>query len=71
MLRVMFNSDYFKQARFSRVRSPAELIVNTIILNGQHRDPYEYGMRYLLDASLDMGQELLNPPTGGRLAYWT
>ena len=63
MLRVMFNSDYFKQARFSRVRSPAELIVNTIILNGQHRDPYEYGMRYLLDASLDMGQELLNPPT--------
>ena len=54
MLRAMFNSDYFKQARFSRVRSPAELIVNTIILNGQHRDPYEFGMRYLLDASLDM-----------------
>ena len=63
MLRALFNSDYFKQARFSRVRSPAELIVNTIILNGQHRDPYEFGIRYLLDASVDMGQELLNPPT--------
>ena len=35
MLRVMFNSDYFKQARFSRVRSPAELIVNTIILRNE------------------------------------
>ena len=63
MLRVLFNSDYFKNARFARVRSPAELIVNTMILNGQYRDPYEYGIRYLLDASQAMGQELLNPPS--------
>lgn len=63
MLRTLLNSDYFKHARFTRVRSPAELIVNTIILNGQHRDPYEFGIRYLLDASMRMGQELLNPPT--------
>ena len=63
MLRVLFNSDNFKDARFARVRSPAELVVNTIILNGQHRDPYESGIRYLLDASQAMGQELLNPPT--------
>jgi uncharacterized protein (DUF1800 family) len=63
MLRVLLNSDYFKNARFARVRSPAELIVNTTILNGQHRDPYEFGIRFLLDASRAMGQELLNPPT--------
>ena len=63
MLRVLFNSDYFKDARFARVRSPAELIVNTMKLNGQHRDPYEYGIRSLLDASQAMGQELLNPPS--------
>ena len=63
MLRVLLNSNYFKNARFARVRSPAELVVNTIILNGQHRDPYEFGIRFLLDASQAMGQELLNPPT--------
>jgi uncharacterized protein (DUF1800 family) len=63
MMRVLLNSDFFKEARFQRVRSPAELIANTVILNGQHRDPYEFGIRFLLDGARAMGQELLNPPT--------
>ncbi len=63
MLRALFNSHYFKNARFNRVRSPVELVVNTITLNGQHRDPYEFGIRYLVNASQAMGQEPLNPPT--------
>ncbi len=63
MMRSLFNSDYFKNARFSRVRSPAELVVNTIILNGQHRDPYEFGIRFLVSAAEAMGQETMNPPT--------
>ena len=63
MMRSLLNSDYFKNARFSRVRSPAELVINTIILNGQHRDPYEFGIRFLVRAAADMGQELMNPPT--------
>ena len=63
MMRSLLNSEYFKNARFSRVRSPAELVINTIILNGQHRDPYEFGIRFLVRAAADMGQELMNPPT--------
>ncbi len=63
MMRSLLNSDYFKNARFSRVRSPAELVINTIILNGQHRDPYEFGIRFVVSAAADMGQELMNPPT--------
>ncbi len=62
MLRVLFNSDFFKAARFQRVKSPIELIVGTIKLTGTHRFPH----RSLLDlesASSLMGQTLFNPPT--------
>lgn len=62
ILRVLFNSDFFKEARFKRVKSPVEFVVGTIKLTGTHRFPD----RSLLDldsATTLMGQMLMNPPT--------
>ena len=63
MMRTLFNSDFFKEARFTRVRNPSEYIVGTVNLTGEHRDPYEFGLHELPQKSTLMGQQLLNPPT--------
>ena len=39
VLRLLFNSDFFKEARYARVKSPAELVAGTIKLAGTHRFP--------------------------------
>ena len=62
ILRVLFNSDFFKEARFKRVKSPAELVAGTIKLVGIHRFP-EPGLVNLTTATTLMGQQLMNPPT--------
>jgi len=62
MLRVLFNSDAFKNARFAKVKSPAELVAGTLRLVGDFTKPRPR----MYDASLEiryMGQDLLNPPT--------
>lgn len=62
MLRLLFNSTFFKEARFQKVKSPAELVAGTMKLVGAYRFP-EPGMLALASASTAMGQSLLNPPT--------
>ena len=62
VLRVLFNSDFFKEARFRRVKSPVELVAGTIKLVGDYRYP-EPGLLNLSAATEVMGQALLNPPT--------
>src|SRR5262249_59703236 len=39
VLRVLFLSDFFKQARFARVKSPAELVIGTVRLAGNFATP--------------------------------
>jgi len=39
MLRVLFNSDFFKDARFARMKSPAELVASVIKLVGTYKFP--------------------------------
>ncbi len=62
MLRVLFNSDFFKNARFAKVKSPAEVVIGTMRLVRDFTYPkpgvHPIGMeiRY-------MGQDLMNPPT--------
>ena len=63
VLRFVFNSDFFKQSRFNKVKSPAELVVGTAILAGRHQTPYEFGLTKMATATKNMGQDLLNPPT--------
>ena len=67
MLRVLFNSDFFKEARFKKVKSPVELVAGTIKLVGSHREPWKFynnppliELHYLTNA---MGQGLQLPPT--------
>ena len=62
VLRVLFNSDFFKEARFKKIKSPAELVAGTIKLAGTHQFP-ELGLTQLGGAPGLMGQALMNPPT--------
>ena len=62
MLRTLFNSDFFKEARFSRVKSPAELVIGTARLAGNYRGPRP-GFNQLAFECAYQGQELLNPPS--------
>ena len=62
VLRALFNSDFFKEAMFQKVRSPIEVVAGTLRLTRELQNP---------DPSLEsvarwagfMGQEILNPPT--------
>ena len=62
ILRVLFNSDFFKEARFKRVMSPTELVTSVIKLVGTQRYPHHEIEKYASAARL-MGQQLFNPPT--------
>ena len=63
VLRFLFNSDFFKESLFEKVKSPAEIVAGTVIQSGRHRDPYEFGLIKLPNKAANMGQQLLNPPT--------
>lgn len=62
VLRVLFNSDFFKEARFARLKSPAEVVVNTLRFVGGSEFP-EPGIGNLGRQMGYMGQEVLNPPS--------
>ena len=62
ILRVLFNSDFFKNARFSRIKSPAELVAGTIRMAKAFTTP-ESDLIDLAMACGYMGQVLLNPPS--------
>jgi hypothetical protein len=61
-LRVIFNADFFKNARFARISSPAEAVVSLLRLAGGHEFPAP-GIGQLAKHPTYMGQELLNPPS--------
>ncbi len=62
ILRVLFNSDFFKRARFVHVKSPAELVVSTARLAGNYGAP-RTGFPLLAFECGWQGQELMNPPS--------
>ena len=62
VLRVLFNSDFFKNARFAKIKSPAEVVVGTLRLVGGAEFPAP-GIGNLSKNPGYMGQELLNPPS--------
>jgi uncharacterized protein (DUF1800 family) len=62
MLRVLFNSHSFKNARFAKVKNPCEVVCGTLRLVGDFNQPQPR----FYDPALEiryMGQDLLNPPT--------
>ena len=62
VLRVMFNSDFFKKAAFKRVKSPAELVVGTARLAKSYQFP-EPNDNQLGAFPGNMGQHMLEPPS--------
>ena len=65
ILRFVFNSDFFKEATYKKVKNPAELVAGTIKMTGTYGivpQPNE-GVVNLYSAASVMGQGLMNPPT--------
>ena len=62
VMRVLFNSSFFKAARYRRVKCPAEFIAGTLKLSGDFTSP-DPGLVALDQASTVMGQKLMDPPT--------
>ena len=62
ILRALFNSDFFKDARSRKVKSPAELVAGVIKLVGTYRFP-QPGLLEYAEATTLMGQSLFDPPT--------
>jgi uncharacterized protein (DUF1800 family) len=64
MLRVLFNSDFFKsdEVRFTRIKSPAELVIGMLRMAGGLKVA-SYETYESADVCSFMGQELLSPPS--------
>ncbi|HEU0021199.1 MAG TPA: DUF1800 family protein, partial [Dehalococcoidia bacterium] len=62
MLRVLFNSDAFKNTRFSRIKGPIETVISTLRLVGDWTSP-KPGFESIFEEMKHMGQEILNPPS--------
>ena len=62
VLRVLFNSDFFKNARYARLKSPAEVVAGTLRLVGGFEFPGP-GLGEMARQPTYMGQDLLNPPS--------
>jgi uncharacterized protein (DUF1800 family) len=62
VMRALLNSDFFKNARFAKVKSPAEMVAGVLRLVRAYPEPRP-GLLEITYESKYMGQELLNPPT--------
>ena len=62
VLRALFLSDFFKNARFSKIKSPAEVVVGILRLAGGSEFPAP-GIGNMAKQPSYMGQDLLNPPS--------
>lgn len=65
ILRFLFNSDFFKNAMFKKVKNPAELVAGTMKIVGKYSVIPEVGesVATLYSKTSVMGQDLMNPPT--------
>ena len=61
-LRFIFKSDFFKNARFARLKNPTEVVVGTLRMVGGAEFPAP-GIGDLSRQPSYMGQDLLNPPS--------
>ena len=63
-LRVLFNSEFFKEenVRWAKVKSPVELVIGTLRQVGDWQTPRP-GLQAIADECEYLGQELLNPPS--------
>ena len=62
VLKVLFNSNFFKNASMAKVKSPAELVVGTARIVGSYPSPRMENIPLTTAAGV-MGQQLLDPPS--------
>ena len=62
VMRVLFNSEFFKNARFAKLKSPAEAVAGTLRFVQEFAFP-KHGLQPIAMEMVYMGQELMNPPT--------
>jgi uncharacterized protein (DUF1800 family) len=62
VLHELFNSDFFKQAMFQKIKNPAEVVVGTLKLTGD-LDGTDLRWKTIPLECTYMGQDLLNPPS--------
>ena len=62
VLQEMFNSDFFKESIYRKVKSPAEVVVGTFRLTGDLQGP-DPRLTQLGQETAYMGQSLLDPPS--------
>ena len=62
VLRTMFNSEFFKNARYAKIKSPLEVVASTLKLVGAYQYP-DPNMTKLGPETSYMGQSLLDPPS--------
>ncbi len=62
VMRTLFNSEFFKQSRFTHVKSPAEFVAGTLKLSGAFREVVP-GLGALEGTMIAMGQKLMDPPS--------
>ena len=65
LLRFVFNSEFFKEARYKKVKNPKELVAGIIKITGKFGVVPETGegVGSLYSTASLMGQSLMNPPT--------
>tara|TARA_B100001179_G_C18593396_1_gene405848 strand:- start:1036 stop:2439 length:1404 start_codon:yes stop_codon:yes gene_type:complete len=61
-LRVLFNSEFFKNARYERLKNPTEVVIGALRMVGGSEFPAP-GIGELASQPKYMGQDLLNPPS--------
>jgi len=62
VLRTLLLSDFFKEAQFQKVKSPAELIAGTLRVSGSFKFPSR-GIEDIAAEHNAQGQQLINPPS--------
>ena len=62
-MRVLFNSDFFKAARFQRVKCPAELVAGVFKLTEELHDEPTSDLINIYAQMTPMGQKLMDPPS--------
>ena len=67
VLETLFKSDFFKEARFKKVKSPLELVTNTVRMTGDYNLEMgtfpKHGLTGLAATVGFMGQQVFNPPS--------
>lgn len=62
VLHALFNSDFFKESTFQKIKNPVEVVVGTLKLTGDLDGP-DLGWKTIPLECTYMGQDLLNPPS--------